>query len=239
MIGNTSVRVYIVAALIPLTWWGARRLNVALEPPLVDMPAWSFAEMPRHLGDWHGEDTQMDPKTANATGAQVIVNRAYRDGSGHVVSMHTAMFEDPKGGVFHSPINCYRTNGWEKLKETFVDLPINDELSLPVSVSLWRQGSETKIVVYWYQLGKHVLFGRWDLGVKVRWSLAGKPTWPALIKVMMEIPVPEGGEEDARNTVLSFAELVAKWENQPSHRNAKGMLGTQGNVSEPKSAASP
>ena len=93
------------------------------------------------------------------------------------------------------------------------------------------------MVVYWYQLGEHVLFGRWDLGIKVRWSLAGKPTWPALIKVMLQIPVLEA--EDAKTAILSFAEQVAKWENQAQHRNGKGMLGTQDGAADDKSAAPP
>jgi EpsI family protein len=241
MIGNTAVRLYIVAAIVPLTWWAAGRLNVALQAPTVDMPEWSFSEMPRSLGEWRGEDTEMDPKIANATGAQVIVNRAYRDSSAHMISMHTAIFDDPKGGVYHSPLTCYRSSGWEKLRETHVNLPINDASSIPVSVTLWRrQGERNRIVVYWYQLGKHVLFDRWDLGLRVRWSLAGKPTWPALIKVMMEIPVADdASEDDARAAILDFAELVAKWENQPSHRYAKGMLGPQEEAAGDKSTTPP
>jgi EpsI family protein len=237
MTGSTAVRVYIVAALIPLTWWGARILNASLEPPEVDMPDWSFAEMPLQLGNWQGEDAKMDPEIAAATGAQVIVDRAYRDNAGHVINMHTAMFEDPKGGVYHSPLNCYRSQGWEKLSETRIDLQINDELSLPVSLTTWEHGGEKKVVVYWYQLGKHVLFGRWDLGIKVRWSLAGKPKWPVLIKVMMEIPMSDA--DDSKTTILDFAEKVAKWENQPSHRYGKGMLGVQNSVAETKSTSPP
>ena len=98
------MRVYIVAALIPLTWWGAGWVKAALEPPEVDMPDWTFREMPRQLGNWHGEDTRMDPKIAVATGAKLdtIVDRIYRDDAGHVINMHTAMFDDPAGGVYHS-----------------------------------------------------------------------------------------------------------------------------------------
>jgi EpsI family protein len=229
MIGTTAVRVYIVAALIPLAWWGARRMNAALEPPEVDMPEWSFSEMPLRIGDWQGEDTELDPEIANATGAQRIVDRRYRDDKGRVISIHTAMFEDPKGGVYHSPLNCYRSQGWEKLSETRRDVSIDEEATIPVSLTSWDLKGEKRVVVYWYQLGKHTLFGRWDLGFKVRWSLAGKPRWPALIKVMMEIPLSDKCDKDeATSAILSFAEQVAQWENQPSHRNGKGMLGTNG-----------
>jgi EpsI family protein len=240
MTGKTAVRVYIVVALIPLTWWGARLMNAALIAPEADMPDWSFAEMPRQFGNWQGEDREPDPRIDVATGAKLdtIVNRIYRDSAGHVINMHAAMFADPKGGVYHSPLNCLRSQGWEKLSETRTDLQIAEGLTLPVDVTYWDRNGEKLMVAYWYQLGEHVLFGRWDLGIKVRWSLAGKPTWPALIKVMFTIPVPSQPEE-AKTTVLNFAEQVAKWENQPSHRNGKGMLGTPNPTGETKSAAPP
>jgi EpsI family protein len=240
-INSRHVRVYLVAAMIPLTLWSAKRLNVSLKPPAVDMPKWTFAQMPKQLGEWQGEDElDMDPKIANATEAKVdtIVNRKYRDDKGHVVAMHTAMFDDPKGGVYHSPLTCYRSQGWEKLSETQRNLEINDELSIPVSVTVWQQKNEKKMVVYWYQLGKHVLFNRWDLGLKVRWSLAGKPTWPALIKVMLDIPMTTS-QDDTESAVLNLAERVAKWENQPSRRNGKGMLGIEGSGADSKSTAPP
>ena len=239
MTGNTAVRVYIVLALLPLTWWAARLMNAAIEPPGVDMPEWSFAEMPRLLGNWQGEDREPDPRIDIATEAKLdtIVNRTYRDNAGHFINMHAAMFDNPKGGVYHSPLNCLRSQGWEKLSETRSNLQINDELTLPVDVTYWDRKGEKLMVVYWYQLGEHVLFGRWDLGLKVRWSLAGKPAWPALIKVMFTMPVSE--PEEAKAAILSFAECVAKWENQPRHRNGKGMLGTQGDAVDPNSAAPP
>ena len=71
-----------------------------------------------------------------------------------------------------------------------------------------------------------MLFGRWDLGLKVRWSLRGQPKWPALIKVMLQISAPE--PEDAKTAILGFAEQVAKWENQPAHRQVPASSGTAG-----------
>jgi EpsI family protein len=194
-----------------------------LDVPEVDMPDWTFRELPMRIGDWHGEEANMDPKTILATGAQTVVNRAYRDEAGHLVSIHTAMFNNPADGVIHSPMVCYRAAGWEKLGESKSSLQVSDKLAIPISISTWELQGKKVIVVYWYQLGNHVLFGRWDLGLKVRWSLAGKPKWPALIKVMLQIPVDEGKEP--KSAILSLAKEVAKWENKDAHRNAKGMLG--------------
>jgi EpsI family protein len=245
MFGNTAVRVYVIAALIPLTWWGARRMDLALVPPPVEIPDWTFADMPKQLGNWQGEDTELDSVIADRTGAKLdtIRDRVYRDDMGHAISMHTAMFDDPRDGVIHSPLTCYRAQGWERLSETRSIIGIDDkgELSIPISVSLWSQKGEKRLVAYWYQLGEHVLFHRTDLGLKVRWSLAGKPAWPALIKVMLDIPAGSNPTEqaDAEAALLKFAEYVAKWENQPRHRNGKGMLGTQTGTASDKTDAPP
>lgn len=72
------------------------------------------------------------------------------------------------------------------------------------------------MVVYWYQLGDHVLFDRWDLGMKIRWSLRGREKWPALIKVMLTIPAAD--PEAAKPVLLDFAKQLAAWENQPKHQ---------------------
>lgn len=232
MIRNTTVRICVVAVLLPLTYGGACLLKTALVPPGTDMPDWTFRDMPKQFGDWRGEDATLDPKIALATGAKIIVDRTYRDGSGSTISMHTAMFDNPAEGVMHSPLNCYRNSGWERSELETRDMQISDDLAIPVSISVFRRGQEKVAVAYWYQLGEHVLFGRLDLGVKVRWSLAGKPKWPALIKVMLSVSAIDS--DDAKSTVFGFAEQVAKWENQPKHRNGKGMLGLPGDAASDK-----
>ena len=242
MINGTSVRLCIVTVLIGLTYWGANWVQASLEPPGADMPDWTFHDLPIRLGDWVGEDTTMDPRIAVKTGAKIIVDRAYHDDSGHVISMHTAVSDNPNG-VLHSPLVCYQAAGWVKLSESrkVLQLHLSDksELPLPVSVSKWENEKDSRkvMVVYWFQLGDHFLFGRWDLGMKIRWSLAGRKKWPVLIKVMMEIPIVEG--EDVQSTALAFVEQVAAWENQPAHRNGKGMVGVRSGGSGGSATANP
>lgn len=244
MMNGTAVRLCIVAALIPVTYWGAGLVKASLEPPKTEMPDWTFRDMPIKLGGWRGEETTMDPRIAVATNAKLdtIVNRAYRDDSGHVISIHAAMFEDPNG-VLHSPLVCYQAAGWTRLSESrktlHLNFPDKSELTVPISISRWESEKENRkvVVIYWFQLGEHFLFGRWDLGLKIRWSLRGREKWPALIKVMMEIPVIEG--EDPQSTALALAEQVAAWENQPAHRSGKGMDCPPIGVSGGRKAANP
>ncbi len=248
MINGTAVRIGVVAALIPLALLCANWVQASLDPPGTAMPDWNFTDMPMQLGVWHGKPAEMDAKLAVRTGAKLdtIIDRSYHDDLGHVVVLHAAMFDDPKAGVIHSPLVCYASQGFKKLSEKrgYLQLPVElthlpGTLTIPVSISTWEDEKENKkvVVLYWYQIGEHFLFGRLDLGLKIRWALAGKPTWPALMKVMMQMPVAE--EENPESSLLEFAERVAAWVNLSEHRNGKGMLGGQAGASSGQPSANP
>ena len=179
-------------------------------------PTGRLRELPFQFGAWHGEDTEMDPKIAVATGADVIINRIYRDEAGHTVSVHTATFMDPAEGIYHSPLNCYRASGWSKLSETRENVKVAEDLSIAVSLTTWEKEGEKILVVYWFQLGQHVLYDRFDLGTSVRWSMRGQPTWPVLVKVMIQLPLTD--PDDTKAVGLGFAQKFAEWLNQPEHR---------------------
>jgi EpsI family protein len=213
---NTTAKRLYAIAIIVLAIYGVNRLvQAAVKAPEAVFPDWTFGEMPYQLGAWQGEDTKMDPVVARGTGADIIVDRLYRNEAGVSVSIHTAMFKDPTDGMFHTPLSCYRAAGWQKLKESQENLVLSEDLTIPVLLVTWEKDGERIIVVYWYQLGEHVLFDRWAMG-NLRPVLRGKSKWPALIKVMMQIPAPD--VDDAKSQVLALAEHVAKWENQPQHR---------------------
>ena len=220
-----SIRILVVAAIIravALVMWYMN--SALLKPPEVEMPSWTFRQLPLQFGDWQGEDTQLDRNIALATGASIIVDRLYQDVSNHGVKMHTAFFEDPSKGVYHNPMNCYRANGWTLKSETRKKIPIADNKTLEVSFTTWELDKERVNVVYWYQLGEHLLYGRSDLGLKVRWALRGQPKWPVLIKVMLQIPAPADAEEPEK-LILAFTKRLASWINEHEERDeaADGM----------------
>ena len=184
--------------------------------------------LPLQIGDWRGERVdreKMDPKRreeydkiADKTGAakETIEDRSYHDDLGHTIMLHAAMFDDPNAGVYHVPANCYRAAGWKKMDEYRETLQISEDVSIPVNVTAWERENEHVLVVYWLQLGEHVLFDRSDLGLKVRWAMRGQPKWPALMKVMLSMPANDWDE--AKPILVGFAEEIAKWENQPEHQ---------------------
>ena len=43
-------------------------------------------------------------------------------------------------------------------------MEVAEDLTIAVSLTTWEKEEEKILVVYWYQLGQHVLYGRFDLG---------------------------------------------------------------------------
>jgi EpsI family protein len=213
---STAKRLYAVIAIVVATYGVSRLVQAKTDTPEVEMPDWTFRQMPLQLANWHGEDTKLDPKIASATGAEVIVNRAYRDEQNHFAVVHTAMFKNPADGVFHSPLNCYRSNGWQNLQEIRENVQVSEDMAITVSLITCEKEAERIMVVYWYQLGDQVLYSRLDLG-KLRWTMGGQEKWPALIKVMVQMPITTNSE-DTKALLLNFTEHVAKWLNQPEHQ---------------------
>ena len=227
MIGNLAIRIGIVAAIVAAAWVVCYGLNVSLTPPPVELPEWSFRDLPLQIGDWRGERTdrtRFDSKQledydliANRTGAvkERTEDFTYRDDMGHTVAVYAAMFDNPNDGVYHIPTNCYRAAGWQLLEGYRDSVQLSEDVSIPVYLTTWERDNKREINVYWLQLGEHVLFDRADLGLKVRRSLAGREKWPALLKVMVSMPATS--VEEAKPLLLEFAKEIAVWENKPSH----------------------
>ncbi len=212
---TTTRRLYAVAAIIVATYGISRLVQAQTEAPEVDMPPWTFREFPLQVGNWHGEPTQLDPEIAVATGADVLVDRAYRDSAGHAISMHTAMFKNPAIGIGHTPSVCYTAGGWKMLNQTFENVQVSNDLAIAVKLTAWEREGDTIMVACWYQLGDHVLYERFDMG-RIRWAMRGQPKWPVLTKIMLQAPAAEF--DDARTSLMGFTEQVVKWLNQPEHR---------------------
>jgi len=228
---NTTLRLWIVVALVAAAYGVSFLVKAGAAPPEVQLPDWTFSELPTSLPPpevsspqgttWRGENAEMDPKLTAAIGADSVVDRVYRDEKGNTVSMHTAIFANPAEGALHSPINCYRGAGWEELtEEASTEIPVNAERSIPVNITTWERGRERVMVLYWYQIGEHVLFGRFDLG-KVRWAMRGQPVWPATVKVLLQTSA-EGDLYDAKTRILDLAEQIGRWIDKRSHQMSVG-----------------
>jgi EpsI family protein len=217
MRGNISVRVIVAAAVIGIVYLGMKFVTWGIQVPEVVMPAWNVKDLPAQLGEWTGKDTKLDERLFQATKAKLIVEREYTNGSGITVYLHLAVFDDPVEGIWHNPMSCYVSAGWNLVESTRVPLSETDPQSDKIALSIWEKSGEKVAVAHWYQLGDIRLYTRWDMGWNVRWQMRGRKTWPALIKILISTPTSVKPEQ-ARAQLVGFAEQIHKWINQPQHQ---------------------
>jgi EpsI family protein len=220
---DTSVRLVIAAVLIYAGYLSITMAQASLRLPPVRPFVRDIHELPRRLESWQGEDEELDPNIFERVGAESILNRIYRDDADHRVSMHLAIFKDPDAGVYHSPINCYRSAGWRLVEETRVELTIpgHPEHKQRINLANWERKDEKIWVAYWYRLGEHTLFERWDLG-KLRWAMRGQASWPPMVKVLLQTEAAD--KFPAKTRILEMARLIQGWidESEAATRSPAG-----------------
>ncbi|MCC6126729.1 MAG: EpsI family protein [Pirellulales bacterium] len=226
----------IAAAAIVLAIYGAMYgLKAGIQPPQVVFPAWCRADndakkalninLPYRLGAWSGTKTELDPKIFDATGAKIAENRSYADDFGHTISLHIAYYDDVDAGVWHSPTNCYRCNGWQCREEE--KMPLKEEgkaasagvdSSAPeVYFTRWDKEQEQCLVMHWYYLEGRIFYDRFGLGA-ARVALRGRSTWPPMIKVLIQGQINAVSDDDKEN-LLNFSKEISNWLNEQSQKS--------------------
>lgn len=207
---NTATRLFSAAVLVIAASLGSYLVQASKQTTNVELPDRDFRTMPVTFGPWHGQRVNdLTPELFNAIGADVVVDSTFEDNSGHGISLHTAIFRQPDTGVYHSPMNCYRAAGWQEADDAILSMEIKGRPSRPVRFTTWTREGQRVRVLYWFQLGEHTLFSRFDLG-KLRWQMRGTTKWPALIKVLINIKATNNIEED-QERLLSLARPVYQW----------------------------
>jgi len=202
-----------VAVLMVIVYGAAYLVGAGLKPPRIDLPPYDPKDLPLEIelpsGRWQGGLTQIDERLTRALKSQAVKveNRAYRGPRGQVVTVHMAIFGDHQLGLTHTPFECYRGNGWNKLDSQYVQVHGAQGRTAEVSLSMWRRTDKRVYVLYWYQFGDEVLLDRDDLG-RFRWKMAGKESWPALVKVMLETPAESQAD---RQGIVELAEYIYRW----------------------------
>jgi len=217
---NITTRLLALAVIIVVIYGVAIKLRGTLRPPNVKLPDRDFQEMPLRFGEWKGEKAKLDSRVFDKIGAEIVVDRLYRNDAEHAISVHTALFADYDFSVSHHPIICYRGAGWELIggREEELDLQAANQARVPIRLLHWKKDGNQVIAVYWYQLGKQVFFNRGGLG-RARTPFLGKQTWPPLIKVLMQTSVTSDADE-AKAQLQNLGEYVYKWINGPGPQPA-------------------
>ncbi len=182
-----------------ITWSGALPHDVPLPNP-------DMRSLPRQLGEWIGEDKELDPRIAKATGGEYTVNRQYRGPDGNIVSLHLVVITNySEEGVHHFPQYCLRGAGYEQQSVKRRPIQTANGYEIPVSFSLWNRKDETSAVAYWYHFGDDTLFDINDFR-RAHW---GSDDWPPCVKILLQTPA--GFSTEIPSHLEDFAKLVAGW----------------------------
>ena len=117
-----------------------------------------LGNVPLTLGDWVGEDLEVDPKILRESQADDVLNRAYEDRS-HPGRRLWLWVNYSKTGLNmrHSPEICLPGAGWTKVESQcrVVSLPrpgAADAPGFPVMRLGYRQGELVQSVGFWYYI---------------------------------------------------------------------------------------
>jgi len=160
-------------------------------------------------GTWVGKDAELDKQTFDEAEVDVAVSRVYSK-EGHILKFLLAEYRSPRSGLYHNPMNCYYTQGYTQLGPVRMEtLPAPGRPDTKISETTWERKGERVIVAYWYEVGDHTMFERHDL-LPVQWKMRGKSKWPAMFKVLLEMPA--GGDiEQTKKELMGMAQAVREW----------------------------
>ncbi len=206
---KTPVRLAIVVGVAGLVYLLNYQVRAMLEPGHIVLPDWDLAELPLQFEGWRGEASELDERLFRRIGADAVADRVYENREGGTVSAHTALFTNFNEGItVHSPARCYRAAGWEQRDTERRTLTVEGLPDITVDISTWQREGRRVKVLYWYQLGDRILLDRTELGGAYV-ALAGRETWPAMTKVMLETPGDRRQEADMR--LLDVGRHIRRW----------------------------
>ena len=174
----------------------------------VILPQKGLNSLPLEIGEWKGEDSELDAKVFPVLGTNHTVNRIYQGPKGRSLSLHTALWPDIKSLMPHQPQLCYTNAGWNLSEEKTVEVTTLTAPSIKVRLfSIERENRKMK-VLYWYQLGDNIFWNNNDAKTAHR-LLWGKQKVMAPMKVMIQIE--DKNDDNAELLLREFAGHLYSW----------------------------
>ncbi len=202
----TTGRLLIAALCIAATQLGVWGIRWDSRSAAAQAEAFDAATLPLEIKRWSGTPTELDPRVFQKLGASSMVNRSYQNALGRQASVHVSAFSATREMLPHVPRECYPGAGWTILKDDWQTGAHDRRYRLMVV----EQPGARAIVAYWYQLGADVAAEQDDLRKilqSLRWQ--GK-AWPAIVKVLIQVPV-EFSDADARKSVEELGAEIYEW----------------------------
>jgi EpsI family protein len=175
-----AIRILIAILLVAGAGSYARVLDAhrvaAGNPPKLEL-------LPSRFGDWDSQDIPLSPGSARVLGADLTLQRIYRNRNNQRVEFFVAYFaQQAVNSQIHSPRHCLPGSGWKILstEDTHVDLAGGRQPATRMIIE--RQGASQEML-YWFRTRSGSIIGEYALKLDLmRNSLARRPTDAAFVR---------------------------------------------------------
>lgn len=152
----TPWRRNVLAAAILATGLGAQAaLERAMEAPRPALKRPLAEGIPLRLGRWQGRDVPIDPRVAEESQADEIINRVYEDPSrpGRRLSLWIN-YSELGLNLRHSPEVCLPGHGWTKVESRCRVVPLSGPggAESPMMFLGYAQGELAQGIGFWYYI---------------------------------------------------------------------------------------
>ncbi len=216
--GNIMVRMGVVIGILAAVQLGFLYVGHLAHPAVVEaqQPLENFPMVvsTQEMGTWQGRTAILDQQTFDESEVDGAVSRIYtKEGTtdGRGLKFLLAEYKSPRSGLYHNPMNCYRSQGFSQIGGVEMQpLKVPNRPETAISVTIWEREktNEKVIVAYWYEVGDYTMYERGDL-LKTQWAMRGKTTWPIMFKVLLEMPASDS--DRSLEEIRDMAQEVRKW----------------------------
>ena len=190
----------------------AATLSYASRPDVIPF-RYSLEGLPMYFSGWEGRrSTEMDQRALNILGVSDYIRRVYyREGSAPM-SLYIGYHETQRtGSSIHSPLNCMPGSGWHPVRNERISIPVNGgDASIAVNRVTIRKGTESQVVLYWYQSQGRVVASEYMGKVfMVLDAMRTNRTDAALVRIISSVPPNAPSQDEAEaNAERAAVEFV-------------------------------
>lgn len=207
---SVAVRTLVLMVLLVGIHFAARWSATAGLPTETRVPTGDLHSLPVQMGDWTGKDVPTDPRIFKATGALAVVNRHFTDATGRTVVAHLALFTDLDAGLYtpHQPEVCIEGSGGRITRSEEIQVEADGGGTFRTRILATESSGRFSRVLFWYQAPATTFTDRYGQR-EVFWLYRGKPTWPPVVKVMLQMPDPNS--QQAKEALTGLARQIHAW----------------------------
>ena len=183
------------------------------EPVLIRTP---LAQAPMTIGQWRGQDIEIEDSVLEVLGVNDHLNRVYRSGDDWM-GLYVGFYETQRqGSSIHSPMNCLPGAGWNSVDRRYLDVPVSTALyggsqkDIQINRIIIEKGSDRQMALYWYQAhGRVVASEYWGKAYTVLDAMRLNRTDGALVRIIG--PIRGSGataEQEAEKLTVGFVQSI-------------------------------